>query len=298
MVRYTIYLVFALGVCLPAFGEAPEWTRRTPFSDDAYYGKGHGPSRDAALESARQEILRQLRAQVRTGATVIGATDPRLLETLALMSSFFEENSLRGSVERETLSLGGTTWVLLEYPAPSALHLIHAAAVRHAREGGFNIAALLEAIRSRDVIEAVRFQWRLSELNLENYDGDNIQVVQTPEMMHITIFQFLPETARLSREHQAALRSLTSTLFQELQALSYRAVDVLGHANPTGAPGEEAELQELSLQRARIMADNLRASGLEITRVAGAGGAQPLTDGTTPEGGGRNRRVEISIHFE
>ncbi|WP_159438715.1 OmpA family protein [Alkalispirochaeta americana] len=298
MVRSTLLLVFALGVCLAAFGEAPEWTRRTPFSDDAYYGKGRGSSREEALESARQEILRQLRGQVRTGATVIGATDPRLLETLTLMSSFFEENTLRGAVETEILSLGETTWVLLEYPKPYGLHLIHAAAVRYARESQYNPEDLLRTIQSRDVVEALRFQWRLSELNLENYDGDNIQVVQTPEMMHITIFQFLPETAQLSRAHQVALRSLSTTLFQELQTLSYRAVDVLGHANPTGAPGEEAELQELSLRRARIMADNLRASGLEITTLAGAGGDQPLADGSTPEGGGRNRRVEISIHFE
>jgi outer membrane protein OmpA-like peptidoglycan-associated protein len=64
---------------------------------------------------------------------------------------------------------------------------------------------------------------------------------------------------------------------------------VTGH---TCIVGSEQINQELSLQRAKAVADLLLASGFTVVEVSGRGSCSPLT--TDPEQFYLNRRVEIS----
>ena len=88
---------------------------------------------------------------------------------------------------------------------------------------------------------------------------------------------------------------MSRTLFRELEGSDYKPARITGHANPTGAADEEAELQVLSLARAQTMAEFLRAAGIQVGELRGAGRNQLLGNPGTREGQGLNRRVEIEV---
>jgi outer membrane protein OmpA-like peptidoglycan-associated protein len=61
--------------------------------------------------------------------------------------------------------------------------------------------------------------------------------------------------------------------------------------------GDEAALQQLTQDRARVLADTLAAAGVDGARIQanGMGAANPLAPNTKPAGRLRNRRTEITI---
>jgi outer membrane protein OmpA-like peptidoglycan-associated protein len=188
-------------------------------------------------------------------------------------------------------------YVLMEYPESCGKQLMASGLVRYEDEIGVDAQQLLEKAVSRNSLEAVRLQWRLGELNPDEYSSENIAVFLEDNTMLIRLMNFLPETAELSGSQTEALVNLGRTLLQELQALSYREIRVVGHANVTGREGEEDELEFLSRRRAEILSRYLREAGLFIDSVNWVRGEEAISDGTTSQGRGRNRRVEIFVHF-
>ena len=61
---------------------------------------------------------------------------------------------------------------------------------------------------------------------------------------------------------------------------------------------DELDLEELSRQRAEILAAVLRDTGMTVTAVSWEGGRQTIGDPESETGKGRNRRVEIILRFE
>jgi outer membrane protein OmpA-like peptidoglycan-associated protein len=146
--------------------------------------------------------------------------------------------------------------------------------------------------------EAKRVERTLQDLDLEDYRSQDISVFLSDGNLILRVVNFLPSRTNLTDTQRDGLRLLSNTLFEELEALDYSRIRVIGHANPTGIPNEEAELDRLSIRRARTMASFLRYAGLEVSSVTGRGGEETIGDVNTEEGKGRNRRVEVVVEFD
>ncbi|MFH2142396.1 MAG: OmpA family protein, partial [Bacteroidota bacterium] len=71
-------------------------------------------------------------------------------------------------------------------------------------------------------------------------------------------------------------------------------IAVSGHADNTGS---EVKNKELSVKRAKTVADYIKARGVESNRISytGYGSSRPIENNTTYDGKALNRRVEIRI---
>jgi outer membrane protein OmpA-like peptidoglycan-associated protein len=89
------------------------------------------------------------------------------------------------------------------------------------------------------------------------------------------------------------VRGELRVLAQPVRASGQRLV-VVGNADAEGAPGAHAQL---SLSRARVVADALIASGVPSDRITveAAGSDKPLESNTTRAGRSRNRRVDVFV---
>ncbi len=86
---------------------------------------------------------------------------------------------------------------------------------------------------------------------------------------------------------------------EALRGLQGKAVRVEGHTDnvPTGAGGPFASNWELSAARALAVVRFLQESGVDPTRLSGAGFGefQPIQPNDTPEGRSLNRRIDITL---
>jgi len=71
-------------------------------------------------------------------------------------------------------------------------------------------------------------------------------------------------------------------------------IAITGH---TDASGDDTWNKRLSLARAQAVANHLADGGIDPQRLSvnGLGSSQPIADNSTPQGRGRNRRIEFSL---
>lgn len=71
-------------------------------------------------------------------------------------------------------------------------------------------------------------------------------------------------------------------------------IAITGH---TDASGDETWNRRLSIARAQAVANHLAKGGVDPRRLSvnGLGSSQPIADNSTPQGRGRNRRIEFSL---
>jgi outer membrane protein OmpA-like peptidoglycan-associated protein len=102
--------------------------------------------------------------------------------------------------------------------------------------------------------------------------------------------QFMPDSAELPEAEKVKLRELAAVLSR------FTDVDLLV-TGYTALAGNEAGRERISTERARVVANFLRSSGLrsESITVRGHGARKPLGDNATEEGRAINRRVEITV---
>lgn len=121
----------------------------------------------------------------------------------------------------------------------------------------------------------------------------NIAVDQTNEGLRLTVrdIHFLPDQAVILPEERGRLDDLVVALRRFPAETRFL---VVGH---TARVGTELSQQELSVARARTIAAELAARGIERGRlmIEGRGGAEPVADNDTEDGRHRNRRVEIYV---
>jgi outer membrane protein OmpA-like peptidoglycan-associated protein len=140
--------------------------------------------------------------------------------------------------------------------------------------------------------------WTALELNLDEYRSEVIDVRWIEDKLMLTVFDFLPDSSEISSVQAAALEELSRTLFLDIHELEYTYVDIVGHANATGAIDEGEALEYLSRRRAEVMAAGLKEAGINIRQVLWEKGDKPIADPSSAEGRGKNRRVEIIVYFE
>lgn len=102
--------------------------------------------------------------------------------------------------------------------------------------------------------------------------------------------RFSVKSATVAAGSQAALAKLAELLKQCPEA----TLEIRGHAD---SQGKAVENHDLSLRRARTVADYLTRIGVDRARLTslGLGDAQPLMTGDTPASRAENRRVEFGV---
>jgi outer membrane protein OmpA-like peptidoglycan-associated protein len=122
-------------------------------------------------------------------------------------------------------------------------------------------------------------------------EGD-IELTPVPEGIRLTVkdIRFVSNSADFLPTEQPRLDKIA----QALKQVPDRTFLVEGHTAATGDPKGE---QELSVERAKHMVDELMRRGIPADRLIykGWGGTKPLGDNATDAGRARNRRVEITI---
>jgi phosphate transport system substrate-binding protein len=99
-------------------------------------------------------------------------------------------------------------------------------------------------------------------------------------------FRFRPNSFELDTKALADIPRAIAALSQNGDRTG---VQILGFADSKGSPQQN---QKLSEQRAQVVADKLRAYGIEV-ETAGFSSSMPVGDNNTDEGREKNRRVEV-----
>lgn len=127
--------------------------------------------------------------------------------------------------------------------------------------------------------------------------------------------QNLASVAAVRQEPRGVVITLSGSLLfpsgeEQLSPIARQNLDQVAHAlseQPSGTrfsvaghtddSGNSAQNKQLSLQRARAVAEQLSAAGIERDRVEvdGFGETRPIAGNDTPEGRASNRRVEIIV---
>jgi outer membrane protein OmpA-like peptidoglycan-associated protein len=89
-------------------------------------------------------------------------------------------------------------------------------------------------------------------------------------------------------------RGVVDSLAQALVSQPSTSIDIIGHADSTGA---DAYNQALSERRAQSVAYLLQQQGVQAPRLVafGRGEMEPVTSNETDQGRARNRRVELKV---
>lgn len=95
-------------------------------------------------------------------------------------------------------------------------------------------------------------------------------------------------------EVKPEFRNVINSLASALESQPSTTIDIIGHADATGA---DAYNQELSERRAQSVAFFLRQQGVAPPRLVafGRGELEPIASNSTEQGRARNRRVELKV---
>lgn len=278
--------------------ESPEWITRLPFADDAFFGVGSGKTIEAAQENALVDIRMQLNSRIDAIIHSIERSDTRETTVSESLETYINDSPLSGAILEDQYNDSSGYWALMRFKENCGQILMSSAIVRFQDELQIPEEEVNVIIQNAKLKEVLQIERRIEELNLEDYRSEDIQILIIDEDLVIRLINFLPNIAILSPSQSEALEALGETLFNEIQDFDYQSIDIVGHANPTGKENEETELAELSQQRAEILAEILKKSGLIIGTVSWEGGNQLLADPLSEKGRGQNRRVEIILRFE
>ncbi len=290
--------LFLLMLSAAAYARQPEWITRLPFTTDAFWGVGSGKTKNEAINEAKREVLMQLSSHVEAVLTMKEKSGAGTLKAVETLEMFLGNNSLRGAELEDTYEENGRYWALMRYGDECGQILLHTALTRFEEEFEYEAEEVMEEIVSGKVSEALMVERRLRELALEDYRSEDIGIVLSGKNVIIRVINFLPFETELTDSQRDGLVKLSETLFQELESLNYKSLAVVGHANPMGTADEEGELADLSRNRAETLASSMKQAGIAIDAVRWRGGDEIIGDVETPEGRGKNRRVEIIIGFE
>lgn len=279
------------------WAEAPQWVHHLPFSEDDFWGVGSGRTAEAAQQAAKGEILMQLSSHVEAAISLEAGSSGGNREVDEKVEAFFRGNSLRGAEQVDQFEEGDQIWVLMKYGSECGQKLIKSAVLRYEKPYNYESEKVMLHLRQSQISDAVRVEKRLQELRLPDFKAEDILIRYENRKMVIMIINFLPYETELSQSQTQGLKALGDSLLEELNAIDYRSIRIVGHANPTGKENEAEELNELSRFRARTIESYLRSAGLTIESVSWKGGTETIGDRSTAAGKGLNRRVEIVVEL-
>lgn len=118
-----------------------------------------------------------------------------------------------------------------------------------------------------------------------------LPVLKADSLITFSDFLFETNSSKLKQKHFASMDSLARFLVLH-PTLN---VMITGHTDNTGA---EHHNVALSTRRAEVVAEYLSSQGVDFDQISfeGFGSSKPIAPNTSPEGRGKNRRVEIILH--
>jgi outer membrane protein OmpA-like peptidoglycan-associated protein len=180
-----------------------------------------------------------------------------------------------------------------------------------------------EVSRLRDELQTVRSEGEDAKIKLARIEGEraaeearqaNAQRVEQQRATASTLKQTLARYGAVRETERGLVLTLPETLWTNARAtdLSTAAqaklepLAALLANNPdyqivieayTDNRGDEASLQQLTQDRARVLADRFVSAGVDGTRIQanGMGTANPIAPNTKPNTRLRNRRIEITL---
>jgi outer membrane protein OmpA-like peptidoglycan-associated protein len=262
-------------------------------------------ARRATSLGVRAEETSQARRAARLRREEVARRDASLREAEELAASATKETTdLRAALEREQHARE-----LAERDASSANEQLR--------------AARSELARLRDELQSVRSEGEDAKLKLARIEGEKAaeqtrlaseqkiaqqreaaaalkqtlarygNVRETSRGMVLTLPESLwasPRASNLSANAQAKIEPLAALLANnpDYQILIQTFTD---------NRGQETALQQLTQERAQILADQLTRAGLDAARIQanGMGAANPLSPNTSIANRARNRRTEITL---
>jgi outer membrane protein OmpA-like peptidoglycan-associated protein len=297
-VKKTTGLIFLFLLQMPMWAVAPEWVAHLPFSEDAFWGVGSGASLEIAVEKGKQDILMQLCSRVEAVISMETRSDGGEEKITEKLDAVIGGNSLRGASVESTYEEDGKFWVLMKYCDDCGEMLVGSALRCIEEELASDVSDILERFEDKTTVQAIILERRLHELNLEDYNSEDISLILDGKKIVIMIMNFLPNDDELTPSQEKGLTLLSRGLLSELESMNYTGVSIVGHANPMGLADEQEELMELSRNRAETMNSFLTQAGIVVMNVSWKGGNDRIADGSTNKGRSRNRRVEIFVEFE
>ncbi len=153
------------------------------------------------------------------------------------------------------------------------------------------------ALQSRDsgIVRDADWYFIRGEIGakLEKKPIRDVELTDTWEGLKLMVYdvRFEADTARILPEERVRLDAIADALKEAGPNARFM---VEGHTASVGKPTGELQL---SIERARVIAAELVARGLNGEHIgsSGAGGTRPVADNDSDSGRARNRRVEITI---
>ena len=122
--------------------------------------------------------------------------------------------------------------------------------------------------------------------------GDTFDVRETTRgvLLNIKNLNFVADKAQILDNEDKKLDEIAAVL----KTLTFKTLFVEGH---TADVGDKASQQDLSVQRAKTVVDELIKRGIPADKFMynGAGGSKPIAPNTSEAERARNRRVEITV---
>ena len=124
------------------------------------------------------------------------------------------------------------------------------------------------------------------------FEAAGLELASSPEgpVLRVKDLRFVADSNTILGTELWRLDAIAAAL----KAMPNRSFLVAGHSAAVGKPAGELEL---SVKRAKRVADELVVRGIEASRLLyrGLGSSQPLAPDDTEEGRAKNRRVEITV---
>ena len=168
---FIITMALAANTTILYAQKTPEWITQRPRSDQYFYGRGEGPTAEAAEESAHQEILVQLSSQVRCGSQNANC-QCRKVNVKEKVEAFIGSTRLRTAELEDSWKKGRRYWALVRYPEDCGLALAKSTSVFYAKELDIDPQAVLEALDEGAMIRGARIEQIIKDSTENNYGGD------------------------------------------------------------------------------------------------------------------------------
>ncbi len=274
----------------------PPWLAQRPYSSEYFYGRGKGTTEEAAISSAKKELLLQIASQVEEVIRHNGSSAQDIQQAVEATEAYINAIGLRSAAVEATVKRGQFHYALVRYPEKSGLLIAASSIMRFKNKHGIDPLPLIEQWEEGVMIRAARLERVLKDLANGEY-GSDIRVMVRGSSLIVRVLNFNAYDTRLSGGQRQGLELLGQSLLQELQYMNYGEISVMGHANPTHIRGEQNALMRFSRGRAETMAEALREAGIAVSSVKGFGGSRLLGSTKTAQGKGLNRRVEIEVEI-
>ncbi len=131
---------------------------------------------------------------------------------------------------------------------------------------------------------------KTESMQIEPTKNFSVRQSERGTVLNLKNLNFVADSAKLLKGEKSKIAEIVAVL----KSVKASLFMLEGHTADTGNDKEE---RQLSLDRARVIAEELIQQGIPADKIiiSGAGASKPIADNASEEGKAKNRRVEITI---